>query len=292
MEACRIQFYKHISHIPINIDFMLDLLNYTFFINALTAAFLTAISCGIIGTYIVSRRMVFIGGGITHASFGGIGIAYFLGMNPVIGAAVFAILSALGINYFTHRGNIREDSSIAIWWSLGMAIGIIFISITPGYAPNLMSFLFGSILTVTSSDLVYMGIVTLIVALLFILFFRLIMMIAFDEEFARTRNLPVIFFSYLLMVLSALVIVASIRVSGVILVLSLLTLPQATANLFTKSFKTIMIASIGIGLLGMISGLVVSYYTNLPSGATIIIVLTAFFGFGKLLSKVFFRQIS
>ncbi|MBN1926445.1 MAG: metal ABC transporter permease, partial [Prolixibacteraceae bacterium] len=167
-------------------DFMLDLLNYTFFINALTAAFLTAISCGIIGTYIVSRRMVFIGGGITHASFGGIGIAYFLGMNPVIGAAVFAILSALGINYFTHRGNIREDSSIAIWWSLGMAIGIIFISITPGYAPNLMSFLFGSILTVTSSDLVYMGIVTLIVALLFILFFRLIMMIAFDEEFART----------------------------------------------------------------------------------------------------------
>lgn len=265
---------------------MLELFNYTFFTNALVAALLTAISCGIIGTYIVSRRMVFIGGGITHASFGGIGIAYYLGLNPVIGAAVFAVLSALGINYFTQKGNIRQDSSIAIWWSLGMAIGIIFITLSPGYAPNLMSFLFGSILTVTSSDLLYMGIATFIVVLLFIVFYRLIMMIAFDEEFARTRNLPVTFFTYLLMVLSALVIVASIRVSGVILVLSLLTIPQATANLFTKSFRNIMIASIGIGLLGMLTGLVVSYYTNLPSGATIILVMTANFGLGKILSII------
>lgn len=271
---------------------MLELINYTFFTNALIATLLTAISCGIIGTYIVSRRMVFIGGGITHASFGGIGIAYYFGLNPLFGAAVFAVLSAFGINYFTYKGNIRQDSSIAIWWSLGMAIGIVFITLAPGYAPNLMSFLFGSILTVTTSDLVFMGIVTLVAILLFTLFFKLIMMIAFDEEFARTRNLPVTFFSYLLMMLSALVIVASIRVSGVILVLSLLTLPQATANLFTKSFKTIMITSIAIGLLGMIAGLMVSYYTNLPSGATIILVLTTFFGLGKLLSKIAFRQIS
>jgi zinc transport system permease protein len=261
---------------------MLELFHYTFFTNALLAALLSAISCGIIGTYIVARRMVFIGGGVTHASFGGIGIAYYLGLNPILGAAVFAVLSAFGINYFTQRGNIRQDSSIAIWWSLGMAIGIVFIAITPGYAPNLMSFLFGSILTVTSTDLLYMAALSVVISLLFILFFRVIVMISFDEEFARARNLPVQLFNYLLMALSALVIVASIRISGVILVLSLLTLPQATANLFTKRFSSIMLLSVLIGFLGMVTGLYISYFTDLPSGATIILVLTGFFGIGKI----------
>ena len=263
---------------------MIDLLQYDFFKNALLAALLASISCGIIGTYIVSRRLVFIGGGITHASFGGIGIAYFLGLNPILGAGVFAVLSAFGINYFTSAGKIRQDSSIAIWWSLGMALGIIFIALTPGYAPNLMSFLFGSILTVTLPDLIYMGIITAIVVLLFIRYFRLILTISFDEEYSITRNLPVHIFNYILMALSALVIVISIRISGVILVLSLLTLPQSTANLFSKSFKSIMWWSIIIGFVGMLTGLYLSYYTDLPSGATIILVLTAFFGLGKLLT--------
>ena len=266
---------------------MLELLQYKFFTNALFATLISAISCGIIGTYIVSRRMVFIGGGITHASFGGIGIAYFLGLNPILGAAVFAVLSAFGINYFTQSGNIRQDSSIAIWWSLGMAIGIVFIALTPGYSPNMMSFLFGSILTVTVTDLIYMASLSVMVSLLFILFFRVIVMISFDEEFARARNLPVNLFNYILMAFSALVIVASIRVSGVILVLSLLTLPQATANLFTKKFKSIMFASILIGFIGMVTGLFVSYYTDIPSGATIILVMTALFGVGKLGSLLF-----
>jgi zinc transport system permease protein len=165
-----------------------------------------------------------------------------------------------------------------------MAIGIVFIAITPGYAPNLMSFLFGSILTVTSTDLLYMAALSVVISLLFILFFRVIVMISFDEEFARARNLPVQLFNYLLMALSALVIVASIRISGVILVLSLLTLPQATANLFTKKFSSIMLLSVLIGFLGMVTGLYISYFTDLPSGATIILVLTAFFGLGKILS--------
>ena len=263
---------------------MIELFQYDFFNHALLAAFFVAISCGIIGTYIVARRLVFIGGGITHASFGGIGLAYFLGLNPLLGAAVFAVLSAFGINYFTIRGKIRQDSSIAIWWSLGMALGIIFVALTPGYAPNLMSFLFGSILTVTSADLIFIGIVTILVVLLFIGFFRLIVSVAFDEEFAAARNLPVQLFNYLLMAITALVIVVSIRVSGVILVLSLLTLPQATANLFTKKFGPIMLLSIGIGFIGMLIGLYLSYYTNMPSGATIILVMTAFFGIGKLIT--------
>lgn len=261
---------------------MIELFQYSFFTNALIAAIFTAVSCGIIGSYIVARRMVFIGGGITHASFGGIGIAYFLGLAPMLGAGLFAVLSALGIHYFTHKGKVREDSSIAIWWSLGMAIGIIFIALKPGYAPNLMSFLFGSILTVMKIDLWYMFVVSVLSVIVFIVFFRLITMIAFDEEFARARSLPVDFFNYLLIVLSALVIVASTRVSGVILVLSLLTLPQATANIFVQSFKSLILLSILIGFVGMVTGLYLSYYTNLPSGATIIITLTAFFALGKL----------
>jgi zinc transport system permease protein len=265
---------------------MIELFQYDFFTNALLAALLTSISCGIIGSYVVARRMVFIGGGITHASFGGIGIAYFLGINPMLGAAVFAVLSAMGINWFTNRGNLRQDSSIAIWWSLGMAVGIIFIALTPGYAPNLMSFLFGSILTVSGTDLVFMGIISVLTATVFLLFFKTIMIISFDEEFAKARNLPVKTFDYFLIILSALAIVASIRVSGVILVLSLLTLPQATANIFTKKFRYINVASVVIGFVAMLSGLITSYYTNLPSGATIILVLTLFFALGKIISII------
>jgi zinc transport system permease protein len=268
----------------------MELLQYNFFTNAVIAALLAAISCGIIGTYIVSRRMVFIGGGITHSSFGGIGIAYFLGLNPLLGAAIFAVFSALGIQYLTHKGNVREDSSIAIWWSLGMALGIIFIALTPGYAPNLMSFLFGSILTVSQNDLIFFGILTAFIALFFSLFYRAILTIAFDEDFARARNLPVDFFNYLIIAIASLTIVASIRISGVILVLSLLTLPQATANQFLKKFGPIMIASIIIGFVGMISGIYLSYYTDMPSGAMIIVVLTAFFAVARMLKYVTGRK--
>lgn len=260
---------------------MMELFHYQFFTNSLLAAFFTAIACGITGTYIVSRRMVFVGGGITHSSFGGIGIAYYLGLNPLLGAGVFAILSALGINLLTHRGKIREDSSIAILWSLGMAIGIIFIALTPGYAPNLMSFLFGSILAVSRPDLIFMGTMSFLTVLVFSMFFRPILMVSFDEEFARARNLPVRWLNAILMVLTALVIVSTIRVSGVILVLSLLTLPQATANLFTKKFGSIIMISILLGFIGLISGLFAAYYTNLPSGATIIVIQTLFFVIGK-----------
>ena len=260
---------------------ILALFDFAFIRNAFLAALLASITCGMIGTYIVSRRIVFISGGITHASFGGIGMGYYFGFNPILGAIIFGILSALGIEFFTKKADLREDSAIAMLWSLGMALGIIFIFLTPGYSPNLMSFLFGSILTVTHADMLYIAILSVIIVVLFILFFRVIVMIAFDEEFARARNLPVRFFSYLLMALSSLVIVASIRISGVILVLSLLTLPQATANLFTRKFRSIMIASIFIGFIGMVTGLFISYLTDLPSGATIILVLTAFFGIGE-----------
>ena len=132
---------------------VIELFKYDFFLKAFFAAVFASISCGIIGSYIVSRRIVFISGGITHASFGGIGLAFFLGFNPILGAVIFAIFSALGIQFFTKVAEIREDSSIAIWWSLGMALGIIFVFLTPGYTPNLMSYLFGNILTVSVLEL-------------------------------------------------------------------------------------------------------------------------------------------
>jgi zinc transport system permease protein len=251
---------------------LLDLLTYSFFTNALFAALFASISCGIAGTYIVARRKVFIAGGITHASFGGIGLGYFLGMSPVLGGAVFGLLSALGIELITKKTEIREDSAIGIIWSFGMAIGIIFIFLTPGYSPNLMTYLFGNILTVSSSDVNYMMLLCLALVLFFLIFYRIILFISFDEEYARSHNLPVQTFNYILISLVALVIVINIRVVGIILVISYLTVPQSTANLFTKDFKKIIYYAILIGLSGSLSGLYVSFKANLPSGAVIIFI--------------------
>jgi len=263
---------------------IISLFSYQFFQNSFLAAVFAAISCGIIGTYVVSRRMVFVSGGITHSSFGGIGIAYFLGLNPMLGAAVFAIFSALGIQFFTNKGKIRQDSSIAIWWSLGMAIGIIFIYMTPGYAPDLMSYLFGNILAVTKTEILLMLVLCILIILCFIFFYRIILYVAFNEDYAKTSGLPVPFINYLLMVLIALTVVLNIRVVGIILILSLLTLPQATANILTNDFKSMIFLSVLFALIGSLSGLLMSYYANIPSGASIIFILVIIFGIMKLYS--------
>ncbi len=249
---------------------LLELFQYQYFVNAILATLLAAISCGIAGTYVVSRRIVFISGGITHTSFGGIGIGYFFGFNPVWGAAIFSVFSALGIEYFTQKGNIRNDSVIAMLWSLGMAIGIIFIYLTPGYAPNLMTYLFGSILTVNSKDLLMLAGLSAVIMLFFLLFFRRIQYISFDQEYAISLNQHVGFINYSLMTLVALTIVFNIKLVGIILLLSMLTIPQNTANLLTKDYRKIIYLSVLIGFAGSLSGLVISYFLNIPSGATII----------------------
>lgn len=267
---------------------ILELFQYDFFLKAFIAAVFASISCGIIGSYIVSRRIVFISGGITHASFGGIGLAFLLGFNPLLGAVLFAVLSALGIQFFTKVAEIREDSSIAIWWSLGMALGIIFIYLTPGYTPNLMSYLFGNILTVTNSELWWMFALNIVIIAFFTLLFNKILYIAFDEEFARAAGLPVAMFNYLMMTLIALTVVLNIRVVGIILILSLLTIPQATANLYTKDFKKLIILSSVFAFLGTVSGLFISYFLDIPSGAAIIFTLVFMFAILRLV-KYFFK---
>jgi len=262
---------------------LIALFNFEFFRNAFLAAFMASLTCGIIGTYIVSRRIVFISGGITHASFGGIGMGYYFGIDPILGAVGFGILSALGIELFTKKANLREDSAIAMLWSLGMALGIIFIFITPGYAPNLMSYLFGNILTVSKNDLLFLLFLSVFIIGFFLIFYRMIIFVSFDEEFALTNNAPVRLFNSLLISLVALTIVLNIRVVGIILVMSLLTIPQAIANLFTKRFDVMILYSIAFGFLGSVIGLAISYLYDIPSGAAIIFTLVVLYGFIKIL---------
>lgn len=250
-----------------------ELLTYNFFVKGLIGALFASITAGLAGTYIVSRRMVFLSGGITHASFGGIGIGYFLGMNPVAGAAVFGILSALGVEYLSNTQKMREDSAIGILWALGMATGIIFIYLTPGYTPNLMSFLFGSILTVTDADLIALGIMSLILIVYFGIFYRTLLYVSFDETYARTFTKYVNLFKYLSTSLVALTIVLNIRMAGVILVLSLLTIPPNIAMLFTRRYTKVILWSVITGFAGTMAGFIISYYLGIPTGATIIFTL-------------------
>ena len=168
-------------------DFFYELFQYRFLTHATLACLLCGLACGMVGTYVVCRRLVFLSGGITHSSFGGIGIAYYFGLNPIAGAFCFAVLSAFGIEAFTAGKRIREDSAIGLIWSLGMAVGIIFVYLTPGYAPNLMSFLFGNILSVTSSDLIWMGIVDLAIVIVFAVWYRPILYVASTGSMPAAR---------------------------------------------------------------------------------------------------------
>lgn len=265
----------------------MNLLEYTFFQHALFGSLLASIACGIIGTYIVTRRLVFISGGITHASFGGIGLGLFAGISPLLSAAVFSVLSAFGVEWLSKRKDMREDSAIAVFWTLGMALGIMFSFLSPGFAPDLSAYLFGNILTITEVDLWLLGLLSVLLTGFFALYIRPIIYIAFDREFARSQKIPVAFFEYTLMMFIALTIVACLRMVGIVLAISLLTLPQMTANLFTHNFKKIIGLSVVIGFLSCLGGLFISYHWKVPSGASIIffsILIYAVSKTGKSLS--------
>ena len=261
---------------------MIEILQYPFFLKALLTAFMTSILCGLIGSYIVSRRIVFIGGGITHTSFGGIGLGYYLGVNPVITAAIFGVLSAIGIKAASDKADIREDSAIGIFWALGMALGIIFIYLTPGYAPDLMTYLFGNILMVSMTDIYIITGLGIVASAVFYFLFNEIHSIAFDEEFAKTQGIRVNLINYTLISLVALTIVFNIKVVGIILVMSLLTIPQTAASVITKNFRTMIFLSIIIAVISSFAGLVISYYFNIPSGASIIFSSVVIFVIIKL----------
>jgi zinc transport system permease protein len=264
-----------------------SIFQYEFIVKGLLGAIFASITAGLAGTYIVSKRMVFLSGGITHASFGGIGIGYFAGINPVVGAAIFSIFSALGVEYLSVKQKIREDSAIGIFWAFGMATGIIFIYLTPGYTPNLMSYLFGSILTVTYADIIALGVMSVLLILYFGIFYRTILYISFDEPFARTYSSYVNVFKYITTSLIALTIVLNIRMAGVVLVISLLTIPPNIAMIFTKTYLKIVILSVAAGFIGTSAGYAISYFAGIPTGATIIFTLVLIWIIAKGVRQIF-----
>lgn len=266
-------------------DFINDILQYNYLSNAVIACVLSGITCGIIGTYIVARRMVFLCGGITHASFGGLGIAFYAGINPILGASIFAILSALGIEWSNSRSKIRPDSAIGMVWGIGMAVGAFFIALRPGYTSgDMANFLFGSIITVTHADIVALAILSAVLISGAILWHRPIMFAAFDRNFAEASGVPVKFIHYAMAVVTAITIVLSIRTMGIVLLISLLTIPVVTANLLFKEYKHIALAAVVIAVVAGISGIAFSYHTDTPSGPAIIFTLTLAFLTIKLLS--------
>ncbi len=251
---------------------MVEVLQYEFMQNALIAGLLAAIACGIVGVYVVVKRIIFISGGIAHASFGGIGLGYLIGISPVLGALVFSLASALGMGYVTRRTRLPEDTAIGILWAIGMALGIIFIGLAPGYAPDLFSYLFGNILTVPTSDLLLMLILDAAIIGIVIAFYKEFLALSFDEEYSTVVGIPVEPLYLLLLCMIALTVVILLRIVGMILIIALLTIPAALARQFTYDLRKMMILAIVFGALLTFGGLWLSYVLDLASGATIVLL--------------------
>ncbi len=248
---------------------------YEFIQNALVAGILVSITTGIIGSLIVTNRIVFLAGGIAHTAYGGIGLAIYFGFSVFLGATLFAIASALLLAYLTYENKDRSDTIIGLIWAFGMALGVILVDMTPGYNVDLMSYLFGSILAVSSADTLYMGFVLLLVVASVLLFYKQFLAISYDSVFAALRGVNVKFFYAFLLVLSALSIVISIRVVGLILVIALLTIPVYIAEKVSNSLLSMMFVSSAVSVFFTLIGLYISYSYNLTSGATIILVASA-----------------
>ncbi len=251
---------------------LLSIFQCQFVYNALIASIFASIVCGIIGVIIVEKKLVMMSGGIAHTSYGGVGLGYLLGFEPIIGAFFISVLASLGICYIKRKGGTRSDVVIGLFWSLGMALGILFIALMPGYPPDLSSYLFGSILSVTRTDLYLMAVLTLIVVLVITLLFDYWKSYMFDDEFAAIIGIKTAFIEYLLFILIAMSVVVLIRVVGIILVLALFTAPTAIAGLLAKNLKSRMVYSVIIGSFFCLAGLWISYVFNIASGATIVIL--------------------
>ena len=250
----------------------LELLSYDFLRNAVVAGLLASVLCGVVGTFVVVKRLVFLAGGVAHAAFGGLGFCYFLGVDPRLGAVGAAVISALALaNPGTGRGR-SHDARIGILWAVGMALGVVFIYKLPGYAPNLMAYLFGNILTVRESDVLLTLGVTLVVAVLVALYFKESVALAFDEEFAAVQGVPVRAARIVLMLLTALSVVFLLQLVGIVLVIALLTIPPVIALRFARSFGAVVGLSIAIGVVMTQGGLALSYLYDLPSGPAIVLL--------------------
>jgi zinc transport system permease protein len=251
---------------------MLEALQLGFMRNALVAGILVSIACGIIGAYVVVNRIVFLSGGIAHAAYGGIGLAYLVGSDPTLTAVGFSLLSSMVMGIVHRETSERSDTIIGVIWAIGMALGVIFVDLTPGYKADLMSYLFGSILAVPQRDLWLMLGVDLLVLLVINLLYKELLAVSFDETYATVRNVPVGLVYYSLLALTALTVVMMMRIVGLIMVIALLTIPAAISGQFVSGMRRMMLSSSLLGIVFTVVGLALSFALNLTSGATIILV--------------------
>ncbi|MDZ7833909.1 MAG: metal ABC transporter permease [Desulfobacterales bacterium] len=256
---------------------MIEALQFEFMRNALFAGFFASLICGVIGTFVVVNRLVFLGGGIAHASYGGIGVAFFFGIPYIVGTLGFSLLAAIVMTAVVLKAKNRADTFIGVLWAVGMAIGIILLDLTPGYNVNLMSFLFGSILAVPGSDIWWMLGLSIITIAATGYFYRDMLAISYDDEFASLRGVPVNLLYFLFIGLIAVSIVIIIRVVGLILVIALLTIPPFIAEKYARSLLMMMVLATLFAMIFNLTGLWLAYTFNLTSGATIILVATAGF---------------
>jgi len=268
-------------------EFLTALGTYGFLQSALIAGLLASVGCGVIGTFVVVKRIAFMAGGIAHSVLGGMGAALYFGVDPFAGALIAAILSALLIGAVRLSWKTQEDTLIGALWAIGMAVGVLFIAKTPGYSSDLMSFLFGNILLVPTRELWWMAGLDLVLVATVALFYRQFLAVTFDEEFARLRGVPVTLFYLLLLCLVAVTVVLLIQVVGLILVIALLTLPAAIAGHYVHSLGAMMLIATGLGALFTTLGLALSFGPDLPAGPTMILLAGGVY----ILSAVVSRQL-
>lgn len=260
---------------------MLEYFQYPFFRYAVYGILIISVAAAIIGSYIITRRLVSISGGVTHACFGGLGLGYYLGVSPIAMAAVFAVASSVGVEWLSTKMRVREDSAIAVVWAVGMAIGVLFVFLSPGYVPELNSFLFGNILNISGVDLMAFGIYLLVLIAFFCTFYSRIVACAFDRDFATVNGLPVRMISYTMTVLVAVCIVLTIRLVGIMLLMSMLTLPQMVAETVCRRFRSMILVSTGVSLVCSLAGLVAGAAIDVPCSATIVIIMASVFVIAK-----------
>lgn len=251
-----------------------SILNYWFFQKALLVSIITAVSCAIIGTFIVVKRISLITGSISHATFGGLGISYFLGFNPIIGAALFGLACGESIAVLQNRDEKRLDTILSFLWAFGMAIGLIFLYLTPGYAQDLFTYLFGNIFLISNNQLIITIMMNIVVLIVTVFMFNTIVMVLFDEEFAQVRNIPILLTYLIFYALVALTLVVVLMVVGIILLIAFLTIPPAISLFYFKTMKKIIISSGMILIFSNILGLFLGHWLSLPPSPLIILILS------------------
>lgn len=265
---------------------MIEVLQLEFMRNALLAGVLAGIACGVIGTFVVVNRIVFISGGIAHAAYGGIGLAFYFGFSYLIGILSFSLFIAFVMAAITVRARHRADTFIGVIWAVGMALGVILLDLSPGYNVDLMSYLFGSILAVPRSDIWLMTILDGLIIIALIYFYRDFVSLSYDDEFARIRGIPVDFLYFLLIAMIALTVVMVVRVVGLILIIALLTIPPYISEKISGSLLQMMVYSVFLNIFFIFIGLGLSYSFNLTSGASIIMVAAAGFFLSLILEQI------